>query len=127
MTEVKGLQPDRTIQQRAPSMRIACLHTVESNIEIFELAARALGPDRCTLNYTVRSYLLQSAERNGGLTRGIKDSATSCRSPRRGERRRAADVLDPGADGRRRPGRNIDSDQAGGWCARAFSLLASIS
>lgn len=49
-------------------MRIACLHTADSNIAVFDDAAKALGEDTLTLTHTVRSDLLAAAEKYGGLT-----------------------------------------------------------
>ena len=43
-------------------MRIACLHTAESNIAVFEAAAQALGLGRDTLVHVVREDLLAAAE-----------------------------------------------------------------
>lgn len=57
-----------------PSMRIACLHTAESNVAIFENALLELAPvDRTTLHHEVRADLLADAERAGGLTPGIAE------------------------------------------------------
>ena len=48
---------------------IACLHTAESNIAVFEAARLALGPGRSVaLRHEVRSDLLADAEGMGGLT-----------------------------------------------------------
>lgn len=49
-------------------MRIACLHTADSNIAVFESAARRIG---VALSHTVREELLREAEAAGGLTPGI--------------------------------------------------------
>lgn len=46
-------------------MRIACLHTLGSNVAVFE-AARP--DDTVILRHEVRSDLLEAAERSGGLT-----------------------------------------------------------
>jgi hypothetical protein len=56
------------------AMRIACLHTVESNIAVFEAARRDLGLE-ATLTHAVRADLLADAERAGGLTQEIRDRA----------------------------------------------------
>lgn len=53
-------------------MTIACLHTAESNIAVFEEAAGRLGLPAGTLRHTVRADLLQAAERAGGLTPEIE-------------------------------------------------------
>lgn len=45
--------------------RIACLHTAESNVAVFEEAAIGLG---VALSHIVREDLLRSAEAQGGLT-----------------------------------------------------------
>ena len=54
-------------------MRIACLHTAESNIEVFEAALRELGRDDVTLRHEVRADLLLAAERLGEVTDAIKE------------------------------------------------------
>ncbi|TPW31856.1 Asp/Glu racemase [Martelella alba] len=56
-------------------MHVACLHTVESNIAVFDAAATALGIDGLTLSHTVRPDLLQRAEEEGALTTPIRDEA----------------------------------------------------
>lgn len=54
--------------------RIACLHTTASNVEVFEAAARDLDlRDTVTLAHTVRSDLLEEAEKAGGLTAEIAE------------------------------------------------------
>jgi hypothetical protein len=55
-------------------MRIACLHTVQSNVDVFEAAKRELGLD-ATLTHAVRADLLADAEKAGGLTQEIRDRA----------------------------------------------------
>lgn len=52
-------------------MRIACLHTAESNVAVFDSAAKALGIGLNILQHEVRADLLAAAERSGGLTAGI--------------------------------------------------------
>lgn len=52
-------------------MKIACLHTAESNIPIYEDAARELGLPAGALHHHVRADLLLTAERLGGLTTDI--------------------------------------------------------
>ena len=49
-------------------MRIACLHTANSNIAVFDEAAKSLELDSLQINHTVRSDLLGAAEKAGGLT-----------------------------------------------------------
>lgn len=49
-------------------MRIVCLHTAESNIALFDAAARAAGFESLELTHGVRADLLAAAERAGGLT-----------------------------------------------------------
>ncbi len=49
-------------------MRITCLHTARSNIDVFEAAADGLD---ATLSHVVRPDLLSAAEAAGGLTDGI--------------------------------------------------------
>lgn len=53
-------------------MKIACLHTADSNIAIYEDAARALGLPPGTLHHHVRADLLLAAERVGELTPDIE-------------------------------------------------------
>ena len=52
-------------------MRIACLHTVDSNIAVFEAAASGLPG--VTLTHHVRADLLKRAEAAGQLTDEIRD------------------------------------------------------
>lgn len=52
-------------------MKIACLHTADSNIPIYEDAARQLGLPAGALHHHVRADLLLTAERLGGLTSDI--------------------------------------------------------
>jgi hypothetical protein len=49
-------------------MRIACLHTLGSNIAVFEAARPGAG---VTLRHDVRTDLLEAAERSGGLTEDV--------------------------------------------------------
>ncbi|AYG58481.1 aspartate/glutamate racemase family protein [Rhizobium jaguaris] len=53
-------------------MLIACLHTAESNIAIYEDAAKQLGLPAGSLHHHVRADLLFAAERAGGLTPDIE-------------------------------------------------------
>jgi len=53
-------------------MRIACLHTAQSNIAVFEAAARQLNLPTASLQHEVRPDLLAAAELAGGLTPGIE-------------------------------------------------------
>ncbi|MBB5695812.1 aspartate/glutamate racemase family protein [Muricoccus pecuniae] len=53
-------------------MRLACLHTAQSNIAVFEAAGRDLGLGAGTLRHEVRADLLADAERDGGLTPEIE-------------------------------------------------------
>lgn len=48
-------------------MKIACLHTAESNVAVFDAAAMALGIPTGGLHHEVRGDLLAAAERAGGL------------------------------------------------------------
>jgi hypothetical protein len=48
--------------------RVACLHTADSNIAIFDMAAAGLD---LALRHTVRADLLAAAEKAGGLTPDI--------------------------------------------------------
>jgi hypothetical protein len=47
---------------------ITCLHTAESNIAVFDAAARDLGFPQGMLRHVVRADLLAAAEEAGGLT-----------------------------------------------------------
>lgn len=69
-------------------MRIACLHTAQSNVAVFDAALSeiALG-DQVVLQHAVRADLLADAERAGGLTPKIAE--------RTGQ---ALDLLGAGAD-----------------------------
>lgn len=57
-------------------MKIACLHTAESNVAVFEDAARVLELSPGTLQHTVRPEFLSDAERAGGLTPEIEQQAS---------------------------------------------------
>ena len=50
---------------------ISCLHTADSNVAVFENAARELGLSSANLRHTVRADLLRAAEEAGGLTEDI--------------------------------------------------------
>jgi aspartate/glutamate racemase len=54
------------------TLRIACLHTVDSNVAVFDAAARGLD---VALSHHVRSDLLSRSEAAGGLTAEIRDEA----------------------------------------------------
>ena len=51
--------------------RIACLHTAESNVKVFDAALRRLDLADVELRHSVRADLLAAAERAGGLTPAI--------------------------------------------------------
>lgn len=51
--------------------RIACLHTAESNIDVFDTALREAGLSGVDLHHMVRADLLAAAEAAGGLTTAI--------------------------------------------------------
>jgi len=53
-------------------MRIACLHTAKSNIDVFTNAARHLNLPQISLVHAVREDLLAAAERARGLTSDIE-------------------------------------------------------
>ncbi len=55
-------------------LRVACLHTVDSNVDVFEAAARGLG---VALSHHVRADLLSRSEQAGGLTSEIRDEAAA--------------------------------------------------
>ncbi|EJM99380.1 aspartate/glutamate racemase family protein [Phyllobacterium sp. YR531] len=62
-------------------MRIALLHTAESNVVGFEQAGRTLGLSEGTLVHEVRADLLLAAREAGGLTASIaKDTALALRA-----------------------------------------------
>ena len=52
---------------------IACLHTADSNVELFDAALRELEPAGVTLSHIVRADLLVAAEAAGGLTPTIAE------------------------------------------------------
>ena len=54
------------------AMRVGCLHTAYSNIAIFDAAALELGTVAVHLRHTVRSDLLEAAEKAGYLTADIE-------------------------------------------------------
>lgn len=56
-------------------MRIACLHTVDSNIAVFEAAVSGLPS--VSLSHSVRADLLSRSEQAGGLTPEIRDEAAA--------------------------------------------------
>lgn len=58
-------------------MRIACLHTANSNITVFAAAAEALGIAPDSLHHEVRADLLAAAELAGGLTEETRRSTVA--------------------------------------------------
>jgi hypothetical protein len=52
-------------------MRLVCLHTADSNIAVFDAAARAVGSPTLELTHVVHADLLAAAERDGGLTEAV--------------------------------------------------------
>ena len=58
-------------------MRIACLHTAESNVAVFEAAAKEIDLAAGVLSHHVRPDLLEAAERAGGLTPDIAGATAS--------------------------------------------------
>ena len=50
-------------------MRVACLHTADSNVAVFNEAANSLRYDSLQLTHVVRSDLLAAAEDSGGLSK----------------------------------------------------------
>jgi hypothetical protein len=52
-------------------MLLACLHTADSNVAVFDAALGELGRDGVRLRHAVRADLLDRAEREGGLTAAI--------------------------------------------------------
>lgn len=53
-------------------MRITCLHTADSNIAVFDNAARQLGLMHHEITHLSRPDLLAAAERAGGLTAELR-------------------------------------------------------
>ncbi|MDU6924467.1 glutamate racemase [Franconibacter helveticus] len=53
-------------------MKIACLHTAQSNVDVFEHAAREVGIPAGTLSHQVMPHLLAQAEAVGGMTPEIE-------------------------------------------------------
>ncbi|WP_338464159.1 glutamate racemase [Franconibacter daqui] len=53
-------------------MKIACLHTAQSNVDVFEQAARDLHIPEGTLKHQVMAHLLAQAEAAGGMTPEIE-------------------------------------------------------
>lgn len=64
--------PDMQRIREICSLKIACLHTADSNIAIYEDAARALGLPPGALHHHVRADLLLAAEGVGELTADIE-------------------------------------------------------
>ncbi len=58
-------------------IRIACLHTAESNVAVFEVAAKEINLPAGVISHQVRPDLLDAAERAGGLNRDIADATAS--------------------------------------------------
>nr|WP_267974072.1 aspartate/glutamate racemase family protein [Allorhizobium ampelinum] len=58
-------------------VRIACLHTAESNISVFEAAAKEIDLPTGVLSHEVRPDLLEKAEQAGGLTCDIAHETAS--------------------------------------------------
>ncbi len=56
---------------------IACLHTADSNIQVFDTALQELGTEGVTLHHSVRADLLAAAEQAGGLTPEIAEQTAS--------------------------------------------------
>ncbi|MGT2470892.1 aspartate/glutamate racemase family protein [Paraburkholderia terrae] len=53
-------------------MRIACLHTADSNVAVFDTVAQQLNLPQCSLHHEVRADLLAAAELAHGLTPDIE-------------------------------------------------------
>ncbi|ELY3709107.1 glutamate racemase [Cronobacter sakazakii] len=56
-------------------MKIACLHTAQSNVAIFDEAARALDLPQDALTHKVMPHLLEQAQAAGGVTPEIEKEA----------------------------------------------------
>jgi len=67
-----GVQNRQISPRKVSFVSITCLHTAESNIAVFEAAARAVGLPDGSLRHEVRADLLADAERDGGLTPEIE-------------------------------------------------------
>lgn len=65
---------DAGLNHEIQRMRIACLHTADSNIAVFATAAQELGMPSTALHHAVRADLLSAAENAGGLTAEIADA-----------------------------------------------------
>lgn len=52
--------------------RIACLHTAQSNVAVFDESLATIGIGGVTLQHCVRADLLHAAEQAGGLTPAIE-------------------------------------------------------
>jgi hypothetical protein len=64
-------------QPQESILQIACLHTADSNILVFDAAARELGLPSGLLRHEVRSDLLLAAEQSGGVTPTIEKETAS--------------------------------------------------
>ncbi len=53
-------------------MKIACLHTAQSNVAVFDKAARALNLPQDALTHKVMPHLLEQAQAAGGVTPEIE-------------------------------------------------------
>ena len=58
-------------------MLLSCLHTADSNVDVFDTALRELGRGDVRLRHAVRADLLDRAERDGGLTATIVAEAAA--------------------------------------------------
>ncbi|ELY7487926.1 glutamate racemase [Cronobacter turicensis] len=56
-------------------MKIACLHTAQSNVAVFNEAARALNLPQDALTHKVMPHLLEQAQAAGGVTPEIEKEA----------------------------------------------------
>ena len=54
-------------------LHIACLHTADSNVQVFDTALQELGTEGVRLRHGVRADLLAAAEQAGGLTPEIAE------------------------------------------------------
>lgn len=77
-------QSQKRAVRRSPSkgrqLIISCLHTADSNVAVFENAARELGLSSANLRHTVRADLLRAAEEAGGLTEDITQQTAAALS-----------------------------------------------
>ena len=70
--------PLNTTMRTEPAMRIALLHTIESNRAVFAAAADALGLAPASLTHDVRADLREAVDAAGGATPEIEARTRAC-------------------------------------------------